>query len=271
MQSLHWRRCELSATGLHGCDRLLVHSSDMESLRRAAAVCFTERQLREVAWACFTNAQEFHEEACLLREHHHVRSIALAILGGEEFAKAIVFTVAAFRPDEHALLSKALFAEKVGNRDLFRHDVKHVVTDLVDGVLIQTDDGIDHAEWASGFSLDAYHRFRMRLLALVRHGLKALIPSRCAAQEQVKALNHITYGAAPSTLKNLAFYVEIDCQGNIVWPSQLQPEQADGEIGGLEYFLETFSLLPELLQHDEQWQPFADSIRQQLPRNPLVP
>lgn len=27
---------------------------------------FSEKQLREVALACFTNAQEFYEEACLL-------------------------------------------------------------------------------------------------------------------------------------------------------------------------------------------------------------
>jgi AbiV family abortive infection protein len=230
----------------------------------AAEVCFTERQLREVALACFTNAQEFHEEARLLLQHHHVRSIALAILGGEEFAKAIVFTVAAFYPDEHVLLSRALFWERGRNPDLFRHEVKHLVTDIIEGVLIQTDDIIDGVEWDSSFSTDAYQRFHMRLSQLVMDGLKALLPHPSKAKEQAKALNEIKYGAAPSTLKNLAFYVEIDRQGNIVAPSQLEREQAASEIYGLEYFLDTFSLLPELLQNDERWQPLAHSIRQQL-------
>jgi hypothetical protein len=36
-------------------------------------VRFTERQLREVALACFANAQEFYDEACILLERNHVR------------------------------------------------------------------------------------------------------------------------------------------------------------------------------------------------------
>jgi hypothetical protein len=69
--------------------------------------------------------------------------------------------------------------------------------------------------------MGAWERFRVRFSPIIADGLKNLIPSREAAAEQAKALNEIEYGAAPSTLKNLAFYVEIDRQGNIVTPSQL--------------------------------------------------
>jgi hypothetical protein len=135
---------------------------------------------------------------------------------------------------------------------------------IIDGALITADTMIDGVEWEAGCSMYACQRFHIRLLQVVAYGLKNLIPSHSEAKAQAKALNEIEYGAAPSTLKNLAFYVEIDRQGQIVAPSQLKRDQARSEIHGLEYFLENFALLPELLQNDERWQPCVQSIHQQL-------
>jgi hypothetical protein len=110
-----------------------------------------------------------------------------------------VFTVAAFRPDEHALLAKALFREKK-TPELFHHQVKHLVADQIEGTLIGVEDGIDGEEWASGFSTDASGRLKARLLALANDGLKKLIPTATEATAQANALNEIKYGAAPNTL-----------------------------------------------------------------------
>jgi AbiV family abortive infection protein len=44
--------------------------------------------------ACFANAQELYEEAKLLFvQVRSPRSVALVLIGAEEFAKAVVFTV----------------------------------------------------------------------------------------------------------------------------------------------------------------------------------
>jgi AbiV family abortive infection protein len=56
----------------------------------------SEDALRAGAVACFTNAQDLYEEAKLLFEKaRSPRSIALALIGAEEFAKAVVLTIPA--------------------------------------------------------------------------------------------------------------------------------------------------------------------------------
>jgi AbiV family abortive infection protein len=65
----------------------------------------SEDALRAGAVACFTNAQELYEEANLLFEQaRSPRSAALALIGAEEFAKAVVFTVAALLPEQRHCL-----------------------------------------------------------------------------------------------------------------------------------------------------------------------
>src|SRR2546430_8532918 len=92
------------------------------------------------------------------------------------------------------------------------------------------------------------NRLHARLSQVAAYGLENLIPTHIEAKEQAKALNEIEYGSAQTTLKNLAFSVEMDRQGNIVAPSQRGEQQARSEILGLEYFLEKFALLPDALQ-----------------------
>jgi hypothetical protein len=96
------------------------------------------------------------------------------------------------------------------------------------------------------------------------YGLKKLIPSSEEAKEQAKELDKISRGSAQGTLKNLALYVDINRQGNISVPSQLENHHARREMAGLEYFLEKFALLLETLPNDERWQPLAHSIHQRL-------
>jgi hypothetical protein len=65
----------------------------------------SEDALRRGAVASFTNAQELYEEAKLLFEQGHPpRSVALALIGAEAFAKAVVLTVAALLPKQRRRL-----------------------------------------------------------------------------------------------------------------------------------------------------------------------
>jgi hypothetical protein len=50
-----------------------------------------EELFKQLALESFTNCQELHDDAVLLAEHERsARAVALAIIGTEEFAKAMV-------------------------------------------------------------------------------------------------------------------------------------------------------------------------------------
>src|SRR5215472_808981 len=92
----------------------------------------SEAALRAGAMACFTNAQELYEEAKLLYEHaRSPRSIVLAVIGAEESAKAVVYTVAALLPEQRLYLPP-----KLGY-----HPLKHHICMLADGVLCACEEG----------------------------------------------------------------------------------------------------------------------------------
>jgi AbiV len=64
-------------------------------------VMLSENLLRQTALACYHNAEALHDEARLRTEHGHAaRTVALAIFGLEEFAKAIVYTMGALMPGQ---------------------------------------------------------------------------------------------------------------------------------------------------------------------------
>jgi len=67
---------------------------------------YTEEQLRQIAAACFVNARELYDDACLLENHaRYPRALVLAVIGAEEFVKAVAYTIAALNPSERARLS----------------------------------------------------------------------------------------------------------------------------------------------------------------------
>jgi hypothetical protein len=92
----------------------------------------SEDALRAGAVACFTNAQELCEEANLLFEQARFpRSVALALIGVEEFAKAVIFTVAALLPQQrHHLPAK-----------LNGHELKDHICGLADGLVCAYEEG----------------------------------------------------------------------------------------------------------------------------------
>src|SRR5262249_10188178 len=105
--------------------------SDMQRRKGKENAMQSEDALRAGALACFTNAQELYEEAKLLYEHNSPRSIVLALIGQEEFAKAVVYTVAALLPQQHHHLS-----DKLGG-----HELKHHICGLADGLVCMYEEG----------------------------------------------------------------------------------------------------------------------------------
>jgi AbiV family abortive infection protein len=81
---------------------------------------YTEEQLRQVAIACFVNAKDLYEDACLLGKHaRYPRALILAVIGAEEFVKSVVYTIAALNPSEHVRLPPVL-------AELKSHNLKHL-------------------------------------------------------------------------------------------------------------------------------------------------
>ena len=94
----------------------------------------SEASLRAAAVACFVNAQELYGEAKLLYEQaQSPRSVVLALIGAEEFAKAVVFTVAALLPAQRALLRPKLDG----------HALKHHICVIAEGVVCACSEGWD--------------------------------------------------------------------------------------------------------------------------------
>src|SRR5712691_6569422 len=97
----------------------------------------TEEQLRRVALACFINARDLYEDACLLGKHaRYPRAVALAVIGAEEFVKSVVYTIAAVNPHERVRVSQTLKA-------LYHHDIKHGIGATIEGEFIQAREGAD--------------------------------------------------------------------------------------------------------------------------------
>src|SRR5438445_6493973 len=87
----------------------------------------TEEFLKQAALASINNALSHHESATLLFQNGKAPAAAgLAIIGLEEFAKAVLFTIAAAVPEQRPILEARL-------KDLYEHNVKHVLTGMVDG------------------------------------------------------------------------------------------------------------------------------------------
>ena len=83
------------------------------------------------AAAALTNANELCAEAKLLAENEHKpRAAALAVIGLEEFAKAVAYTLAAIFPEQSVDIRQRLL----------KHDVKHWIADTFEGAQIEIEE-----------------------------------------------------------------------------------------------------------------------------------
>jgi AbiV family abortive infection protein len=230
----------------------------------------SEETLRAGAVACFTNAQELYEEAKLLYEQaQSPRSVALALIGAEEFAKAVVFTVAALLPEQRHYLPPRLNG----------HELKHHICGLADAAQIMNSEG-----WNVSGGGTPMSRLGDLFGVLARMGLANILDAKGAKQhykelrrehkEQSRRWRHlqadpeqdIYLGIREPDLKNAALYVDLDASGKVRSPSnQVEESYARVSILGLEYFLTTYAALPAVLGDDQHWRNFAQRVRHGLP------
>jgi AbiV family abortive infection protein len=131
----------------------------------------SEGTLRAGAVACFTNAQELYEEAKLLHEQaQSPRSVALALNGQEEFAKAVVFTVAALLPEQRHHLPYRLDG----------HELKHQICTLADYAQIVNNKGWNVAAEYGGTT--SMSRLGYLFVVLASMGLANMLDAKGAKQ-----------------------------------------------------------------------------------------
>lgn len=230
----------------------------------------SEGTLRAGAVACFINAQELYEEAKLLHEQaQSPRSVALALIGQEEFAKAVVFTVAALLPEQRHYLPPRLDG----------HELKHQICGLADAPQIMNAEG-----WNVYGGTTAMSRLGDLFAVLASMGLANILDAKGAKQfykelrheheEQSRRWRHlqedpeqdIYLGLREPDLKNAALYVDLDASGKVMAPSN-RVEESDARVSilGLEYFLGEYAALPTVVGDDQHWCDFAERVRNGLP------
>lgn len=213
---------------------------------------YSEEVLRDAAAASFINAQSLLKEAELLSKHGYLaRAAALAIIGLEEFAKSIVYTVAALLPEERSKLPAKLSV----------HEEKHIVVDYAEYAKINCEDFLIEVFRDSGYPPSRATRLGCMFQIIARYGLSGILWGKGPAKEHYKKRQgDVTEILVEPYLKNAALYVDIGPTGKVSTPQGLF-DPAEGIIGVLEWFLAHYEGLAELLEDDAEWTSFSKSFR----------
>lgn len=189
---------------------------------------WSEEILRRASAACFWNAESHRGAARILfEEDFRAQALALAAIGIEEFAKSILYAVAALVPDQRTDLPAKID----------RHLEKQIVAlsaEVEDIILTQR----------LGRGGTAQERLAECLTRLARSGIGKLrsLPSGSDRQE-FKALFEAMLR------KDAGLYVDVDIDGHVLLPERVEDDAAD-EINGLEWFLDAYGALPAAVADD---------------------
>ncbi len=207
---------------------------------------------REAAVAALANAHELYAEAKLLAEKDHSsRAAALAVIGVEEFAKSVVYTLAAIFPEQ---------SDGIRNR-LIRHDVKHWVADVFEGAKIVTDEWPLIVFQETGIWPSSQQVLADIFVELSRNGLSKVVPNDQQAEKHRKESKFKNdQNIATPFIKNAAFYVDISLTGEVLSPGRVD-KFTNAEIEDLEWYLDHSSALREVLSDDPVWGRFSDGVR----------
>jgi AbiV family abortive infection protein len=208
---------------------------------------------RKVAFECFSNAKSLHDEACLLAdEGHRPRAAALAILGLEEFSKAIAYSLAALLPGKEHILA---------DRDQLRkHEVKHLVTAAAEAAEIETHEYRLVVSQEAGFPLTERERLGILFDWLVKHDVACVVADSEGAKRFFRELRKDLTDFLPEPdVKNAALYVDIGPGGEVLTPSRIE-ERAASAILGLEWFLDVYAALPDVLEDNAAWGDFVRRV-----------
>jgi len=208
-----------------------------------------ERLLRVAAFECFSNAHSLRDEARLLAENGYAaRAAALAILGLEEFAKAIAYSLAALLPERQESLIKRLDW----------HEVKHLIASSAEAAEIETEDYRIEFLQETGFRVTPEERLEILFAQLLRYDVASVAADLKGAKEYFKRLRkELTHALPGPDLKNAALYVDISPEGEVRTPKRVE-DLAESQILGLEWFLGVYAALSVVLENDAVW---ADFIR----------
>ncbi len=218
----------------------------------------SSKTFREAAVAALANADELYAEAKVFAENNHSsRAAALAVIGVEEFAKSVAYTLSAIFPEQ---------SDGIRSR-LIRHDVKHWVANKFEGAQIVTDDLPLIVSQATGMWPSSREVLADIFVELSRNGLSEVVPDAQQAKEHRKK-NEPEDGEYITTpfVKDAAFYVAILSSGEVLSPNRVE-RFANAEIGGLEWYLDDSRALQEVLQDDQIWGRFSDGVRSRVERN----
>jgi AbiV family abortive infection protein len=218
---------------------------------------------RQGALACYRNAESLCEDAKLLIQHgQRARAVALALIGREEFAKAIVYTLAALLPDDRQIL-----VEKIS--ELRFHEVKHLIAMIAEVAPLACSDGIAAAEQDAGYSMSPEDYLAVLLREMARLGLAEIIGTRVDAKEFYKWVVRDSNWPfiAPSgkhlleiERKDAALYVDLTRDGEVLTPDRVA-DYAASDVEGTSLFLKDYGALPQILEDDAKWEKFARSFR----------
>lgn len=216
---------------------------------------YTEAVLRRAAVACFHNAESHYGSAKLLVEHgRDAHAVALAIIGIEEFAKALVYAIAALRPDQRKSLPPKIDG----------YHVKIWIAGCAEGAQINTE------EWASGLRLESGvapsidEWFCKMMLALAEPGLAKLLAREADLREVARKIeSQWPHPLTAPSQKEAALYVDLRPDGQLLTPARVQ-RHAGTNIRDLEWYLEYFRPLPEIVTDEKHWSTFAADVRRRL-------
>lgn len=232
----------------------------------------SESTLRVIAAACFKNAQQLYDEAKLLiQQDRFARAAALAVIGAEEFGKAVIYTMAALLPEQRRLLPRVLN----------NHQLKHRVCSFAEVAKIMNED-----YWAAiGRPDTALTRLTDLFVPLVEHGLASCLDEEEARQhyQQLRQRHHEEqhrntfqpqverdWGLPfrEPDLKNAALYVDIDASGRVLIPiTRVDSQAAVLVIESLDWFLEQYAELSSVVSDEQSWRDFANEIGRRRPVN----
>ena len=200
----------------------------------------SEQSLRTAAVECYRNATNLHRSAEILyRAHRLEHALALARIGIEEFAKLVVYTVAALCPGDR---------DRVRGKIGGHHTKSWVFSQVRDCMmkLRQTERGFTLVECFTD---------------LAKLGLSGLLLTDREAREQYVQRNEGRLN--PAELKDDALYVDLTVDGTLRVP------RAVGRLGFfaelyvalLSNHLRQFAELPDWLTNDHDWNAFANGVR----------
>lgn len=157
-----------------------------------------EALFKQLSLESFRNSQNLYDEAVLLvREGHSARAVALAVIGSEEFAKAVVYVIGALLPE----VRSRILEEK--GKGLRTHEVKHLINLFAEAAQIENHEGWLVAQQEGGYWPNASSRLEDMLISLGRK----MILDDLLSKDEAKKYYRDTEKESPSKLKEDALFM----------------------------------------------------------------